>query len=773
MPYGVVSGGGRTDSLGEDYNDLDSILEQDGRYTPNANNNNNHQQNNNNNGYRISFQSVDDEELQRFMRALVTPVPNNNHGQSPSIDDYRNIINNNKRQYYDDTVLSHTSDSSSVRNNNRSESVMLFKKINDGDEDVSFDLVASDLKDFIDPIMLEGIMSRPSSRAPRSTTPGQPSPISPSPLHHHPFPERKPNKSEIHQKQRSHTIHTTTIPTSSSLPSPGIIMTPATDTSNGKSSSTTLYNTKQRRASHLMNESEERMNEMLSKSAQKTRELLEAMERSLKTEQTYATRRQQQQQQQQHQLLDERRQSMKPPQQRTRAIILDNEEKIKQKRQSLDLEGMLALRRDSDAILERRLSLLKVRADKLLQSNEQQQQLQVEKEDEKSRRQRRWSFSPIEENSPPPPTSSLLSPSKQQQRQPSPSLPSPTSPRSADTHNSIENDNNYIKKNTDDRMPVFQSVRARTLSMREPPFEKKKRTEELMPLPPASLSSNSESTASPYFSTTTSSDTSLRDNNIVEQPQDTVPQQNVSYMRRSDLRKGSHRIKETEPPTQPKQQRPAVSSRRRLTVSSGDHVKAEMTNDDRISRESRILSNYKNDINDNQAIKAEMTRKRHSVIFTNDVDKQPPLSSHTTTTNTATDKSVAETAKELLDSIRQRRQSVAYDRQQQTSSRRSTTQQQYSHEQPSQSLPPQQTHQRLRTRRKTVVANGFDRSDHEDDYDQLTRRMRRLSVAAADEHSTRQPLSPYQSKYLYKQETTIENNNRSSAYNNDRPHYFS
>ena len=126
--------GGRPDSIGDDFTDLDSIWEQDGRYTPGSTttNINSHNYNSsNNNGYRISFQSVDDEELKRLMRALVTPVPNQ-HGASPSIDDYRNK-QQQRQYYYDDTA----SDSSSVRinndnNNNRSESVTLFKKINDG-----------------------------------------------------------------------------------------------------------------------------------------------------------------------------------------------------------------------------------------------------------------------------------------------------------------------------------------------------------------------------------------------------------------------------------------------------------------------------------------------------------------------------------------------------------------------------------------------------------------------------------------------------------------
>lgn len=36
-----------------------------------------------------------------------------------------------------------------------------------GDDEVSLDLVSSELKDFIDPSLLEDTMSRPASRTPR------------------------------------------------------------------------------------------------------------------------------------------------------------------------------------------------------------------------------------------------------------------------------------------------------------------------------------------------------------------------------------------------------------------------------------------------------------------------------------------------------------------------------------------------------------------------------------------------------------------------------
>ncbi|KAI9488061.1 hypothetical protein BDB00DRAFT_68786 [Zychaea mexicana] len=542
-------------------------------------------------------------------------------------------------------------------------------------------------------------------------------------------------------------------------------------------------------------DSDERMNEMLSKSAQKTRELLEAMERSLKTEQTYATRRQQ--------LVDERRHSSitttnnntraaPPPlvavpqqprnqQQRTR-MISASEEKVQQKRQSLDMEGMLALRRDSDAIIERRLSLLKVRANKLLQTDEHQQQL-----NDNDKRRRRWSFTPIEENpSSPPPTTTT------------------TSHRPQDSVDNMDTSNKPIV----DRMPVFQSVRARTLSMRETRHEKTSRPyhEETTTAPIlSSSSSNSEATTiSPYFSATaTGSDALSHGNNkqyyhhnhhVEEKGEEKKMEvenqtERVSYMRRADLCKNTNNndnhsssVKEMSNKQQPSAQyRQSISSRRHTLSSSAANstMNTELMSDDRNKRRLRRLSptrntsstssgNYGNGQQQPQhTMTAEKLRKRHSTIITaGDLDLPP-------SPTTATGKSVTETAKELLNSIRQRRQSTAEHHHHPSSTSTTTTRatrttyHQYHPQHEEQRQQEAEARQaRLRMRRNTVVANGLDYHDKVDndivDEDRITRRMHRLSIAADDHYTKKQPSSSTRSKYLYNEETN--GNIRSSSY---------
>ncbi|CAO3609163.1 unnamed protein product [Mucor fragilis] len=104
--------------------------------------------------YRISLHSIDDDELRLFRRDLVTPAPSVCGG-----DDVDAIKRNMIRSRF---VLP----SRIQRPVSRGESVMLFKKINNGDEDVSFDdLVSSELRDFLDTdFMMDGILSRPVSR---------------------------------------------------------------------------------------------------------------------------------------------------------------------------------------------------------------------------------------------------------------------------------------------------------------------------------------------------------------------------------------------------------------------------------------------------------------------------------------------------------------------------------------------------------------------------------------------------------------------------------
>ncbi|KAI8645547.1 hypothetical protein BD408DRAFT_480555 [Parasitella parasitica] len=103
--------------------------------------------------YRISLHSIDDDELKLFRRDLVTPA-------SSVFGDDTDIIKKNM-------IRSRFVTPSRIqRPISRGESVMLFKKINDGDEDVAFDdLVSSELRDFIDAdFMMDGMLSRPVSR---------------------------------------------------------------------------------------------------------------------------------------------------------------------------------------------------------------------------------------------------------------------------------------------------------------------------------------------------------------------------------------------------------------------------------------------------------------------------------------------------------------------------------------------------------------------------------------------------------------------------------
>lgn len=115
MPYARTN---LEDTFGEDYTDLDSILEHDGRFTPGSNHSLRRQ------GYRISFRSIDDEELQRVMRSLTTPVPSTR--QSNHYDD-------DLQQYKQRPDDAHSLKSGSSRGyHDRSESVMLFRKLNRG-----------------------------------------------------------------------------------------------------------------------------------------------------------------------------------------------------------------------------------------------------------------------------------------------------------------------------------------------------------------------------------------------------------------------------------------------------------------------------------------------------------------------------------------------------------------------------------------------------------------------------------------------------------------
>ena len=119
-------------------------------------------------------------------------------------------------------------------------------------------------------------------------------------------------------------------------------------------------------------------------------------------------------------------------------------------------------------------------------------------------------------------------------------------------------------------------------------------------------------------------------------------------------------------------------------------------------------------------------------------DADPPQSP-------TTDKSVAQTAKDLLDSIRQRRQSTAFE-----SFETNRSQQ-------------ENALTRLRSRRKTVVANGLDHQDEDirvrmkhvepensDRQDDIRARVARRLSLAAESHSSAKADGRPPRKVLYK-----------------------
>ncbi|KAI9309305.1 hypothetical protein BJ944DRAFT_226949 [Cunninghamella echinulata] len=101
------------------------------------------------NSYNISLESVTDEELQKITRSLITPIP------------FHRSVETNKNK----TDISLAEDCTSHIPTFRSESAAIFNELNN-DDDLSVDFVYSDLRDFIDPVLLEGVISRPVSRAP-------------------------------------------------------------------------------------------------------------------------------------------------------------------------------------------------------------------------------------------------------------------------------------------------------------------------------------------------------------------------------------------------------------------------------------------------------------------------------------------------------------------------------------------------------------------------------------------------------------------------------
>lgn len=106
----------------EDVIDLNQAYD-DGRITSMSGNSSH--KSNNNYYHRISLHSIDDDELKRFHRDLVTPAPSvcfdDDHIQQQST--FRS------RKYFNQAP---TASTSYPRPASRAESVMLFKKINNG-----------------------------------------------------------------------------------------------------------------------------------------------------------------------------------------------------------------------------------------------------------------------------------------------------------------------------------------------------------------------------------------------------------------------------------------------------------------------------------------------------------------------------------------------------------------------------------------------------------------------------------------------------------------
>ncbi|CAO3611107.1 unnamed protein product [Cunninghamella blakesleeana] len=96
------------------------------------------------NSYNISLESITDEELQNITRSLITPIP---------------------FQWSMETKKSKANALFIEVPTFRSESAAIFNNLNN-DDVLSVDFAQSDLKDFIDPVLLEGVISRPVSRAP-------------------------------------------------------------------------------------------------------------------------------------------------------------------------------------------------------------------------------------------------------------------------------------------------------------------------------------------------------------------------------------------------------------------------------------------------------------------------------------------------------------------------------------------------------------------------------------------------------------------------------
>ncbi|ORZ26150.1 hypothetical protein BCR42DRAFT_401681, partial [Absidia repens] len=114
-------------------------------------------------GKYISLDSISDDELHCITRSLITPV-SFQYDIERTTDDHP-YNNDSHASWQHNKILARSEHANQVLVY-RSESAAIFDHLNN-DEELSVDFAATDLKDFIDPILFEGVISRPVSRVPK------------------------------------------------------------------------------------------------------------------------------------------------------------------------------------------------------------------------------------------------------------------------------------------------------------------------------------------------------------------------------------------------------------------------------------------------------------------------------------------------------------------------------------------------------------------------------------------------------------------------------
>ncbi|CAO3599743.1 unnamed protein product [Absidia cylindrospora] len=114
-------------------------------------------------GKYISLDSISDDELHYITRSLITPV-SFQYGLEHAAD-HHPYDNGSHASWRRNKFLPRSEHANQVLAY-RSESAAIFNHLNNDDE-LSVDFAASDLQDFIHPILLDGVISRPVSRVPK------------------------------------------------------------------------------------------------------------------------------------------------------------------------------------------------------------------------------------------------------------------------------------------------------------------------------------------------------------------------------------------------------------------------------------------------------------------------------------------------------------------------------------------------------------------------------------------------------------------------------